>query len=349
MTLDRITTALSAWLDMVAATLLTLAAAARRRASATLAEQTDGTFTLIAPGAPPMEALRPDAASALPPSAAALLAGRAVELVLDPARVLFRPLELPRRAGDFLEGIVRAQIDRLTPWSPAEALFGWSAPADIGSERIALTVAATARDRLAPLLAAIAAARAGTVRVSVGVPGTAARIGLLQEAGTADPGIARLRQRLMAGLAGAAGLATACLLAAQFIGGSYDATLEDLDAAIAAQRRTLSAGRAADSREAAAVRALEQLKQDRAAGVLVLEALSRTLPDDTYLTELHLDGDKLEMAGISQDAPALVGLLEQSGRFADATFSAPTTRSAQEAGERFHIAARLKTPFEVQP
>ena len=74
-----------------------------------------------------------------------VLARSRVDAVLASSRFVFRPLELPRAANPFLEGVVRAQIDRLTPWSASDAAFGWSAPADVGSERIALTVAATAQ------------------------------------------------------------------------------------------------------------------------------------------------------------------------------------------------------------
>src|ERR1035437_9359296 len=67
---------------------------------------------------------------ALPPNWTTILHGSQIELVLLPSRFLFRPLELPKRAAEYLEGIVRSQIDRLTPWAANEAVYSWTPPVD---------------------------------------------------------------------------------------------------------------------------------------------------------------------------------------------------------------------------
>ena len=85
----------------------------------------------------------------------ATMAGNNIEVILRPDRFLFRPLELPDRAAEFMSGIVRSQIDRITPWNAADSAFGWSEPVKADTERIVVTVAATTFASIKPYVQAI--------------------------------------------------------------------------------------------------------------------------------------------------------------------------------------------------
>ena len=90
---------------------------------------------------------------------------------------------------------------------------------------------------------------------------------------------------------------------------------------------------------------LAKRKQTTPSSVMVLEALSQALPDSTYVTELRIEGDKVQVVGLTQDAPSLIRLMERSPQFARATFFAPTTRAQNDPGERFHIEAHITPSF----
>ncbi|MFG1347104.1 PilN domain-containing protein [Xanthobacter autotrophicus DSM 431] len=347
MTLKRITDAFSTFIDLVAEAVLALGALLHASGTTRLVEGPDGSFTLEGAGdtpAPPPFRLD---ASPLPPGLAAALKEQEVELALQPGHFLFRPLELPRRAGEFLDGIVRAQIDRLTPWNAADAVFGWTAPAPLGDDRIALTVAATARGRIAPLVEAVKTLGAKTIAVSTLPVGADAPIRVHAHTTAGTPKPARVRRILTGTLAGAGLAALLALLLADVAGGSLDRELDDLNRQIAARRLVLTTSNGGEAGRALAT--LERRKHEGAPTVLVLDALAEVLPDHTFVTEMHVEGLKLQVMGVSQDAPALIRLMEQSRRFTRATFFAPTTRAAEEAGERFHIEAQIRTPFGGTP
>ena len=99
---------------------------------------------------------------------------------------------------------------------------------------------------------------------------------------------------------------------------------------IAERRGIIRAGNDAVANSALAK--LARRKNQTPADVIVLEALSNVLPDNTYVTELRIEGDKVQVVGITNDAPSLIRLIEQSPHFSRATFFAPTTRSPSDPG-----------------
>jgi general secretion pathway protein L len=281
---------------------------------------------------------------ALTPEWQAALRGSCIDILMRPEQVLFRAVDFPRQATDFLDGMVRTQIDRLTPWAAGDAVFGMTPPVEMANERIGLTLAATSTHIIQPLLKFATDVGAASVAGLVEVP----------EAGR-EAAPVRIFDRQLTGLAGStldvprllrlallgAGLAAVASLAVSaYVGNEFESEQLELQHRIAQRRAALRINQAGGSAETL----LARRKQTTPSSVMVLEAISRVLPDTTYVAELRVDGDKMQVVGLTQDAPALIRLMEQSPQFTRATFFAPTTRAQNDPGERFHIEAHI-TPY----
>jgi general secretion pathway protein L len=277
----------------------------------------------------------------------AALRGSHIVLHVNPDQILLRPLEFPRQATEFLDGMIRAQIDRITPWSAQDVAFGWSEPKAIAADRVHLTLAATARRAIEPLVTLArnlgAHAVAGVVEQPID-DGQTRWIVLfdLPIEGAAGSRI-NIPRILRWGLLGSAMIAATSLLVATYVVGNLDSDRQQLQSQIAARRAALRLNQNGVAGSAQAL--LVKRKQTAPATVMVLESISKVLPDGTYVTELRVEGDKVQIVGMTQDAPPLIRLIEQSPQFTQATFFAPTTRTQNEVGERFHIEAHVKPYF----
>jgi general secretion pathway protein L len=287
------------------------------------------------------------------PQIDATLRGGRVELILRPDRFVFKPLELPSRAAEFLSGVVRAQIDRLTPWDADHAAFGFSTPIEMGTDRIVVIVAATARVMLMPILNAFTSlgVRSVTIRTSAPQsPPDAPAITVMEEniARTLDLHVTR---RILLVLVAFAFLVPATAeIAAKIIDQRLQARQDDLARRIEHTRRAaLLARDPPNNLRTLAERALVQRKNQSPSAVIALEILSQIVPDDTYVNELRIEGDKVRLSGITHDAPRLVRLIERTRHFTQATFFAPITRSPSEDGDHFSIEARMEPNFAVKP
>ena len=183
-----------------------------------------------------------------------------------------------------------------------------------------------------------------SVFVSTTLPGAdnlAVRVFEQSTAGALE--VRSVRRKLVAGLAIAAILAVMAIAADVVIGGDLQSRQSDIARRIAERRGIIRAGN--DSVANSALAKLARRKNQTPADVIVLEALSNVLPDNTYVTELRVEGDKVQVVGITNDAPSLIRLIEQSPHFSRATFFAPTTRSPSDPGDRYHIEARIKPVF----
>jgi general secretion pathway protein L len=319
-----------------------------------LDESEDGTLTARAAASKNAPALsdisfRLDGGRPQPPLPAdwvAALRGSRVEAQLPAGHVMVCPLDFPGQAGAFLDGMIRAQIDRLTPWTVNDALFGWSPPTTAANERIEVTFAATSKTKVQPLLQLVQTLDAASIAIystaSVGA-GPSARIKLLDKPLQSAVGSALSVPRLLRGVLLATGVAAAAsLMIAAYLENSMQSEQSELQRQISQRRAAL---RLDSNATGSGLGLLAKRKQTTPSSIMVLEAISRALPDTTYVTELRIEGDKVQVVGMTQDAPSLIRLMEQSPQFTRATFFAPTTRAANEPGERFHIEAHITTYF----
>jgi general secretion pathway protein L len=357
---DGIRKAYRIWLDRVAETVIAAIVRVRAVRTVSLIEGDDGQFSIVLPEKnavePAATALRlEDGRVAGPPAdkVEAALKGARVELVLLSRRFVFKPLELPSRAAEFLDGVVRSQIDRLTPWNAEHAAFGFSAPVDVGSGRIAVTVAATAREMLAPFLQAFRGAGAHSVALLTRVPegaSDAPPISVLQENVGGIFDVHLIRRILWVSLASVFAIAVAANLAAVILDHRLQARQDEVARRIAHTRAAaLAARNNLGDPKTLAERALAQRKNESASPVIALEILSQILPDDTYLTELRIDSSKVRLTGITRNAPALIRLIERSHHFDQAIFFAPITHSSSDPGDRFNIEAHMRPDFSLTP
>ena len=93
---------------------------------------------------------------------------------------------------------------------------------------------------------------------------------------------------------------------------------------------------------------LQRMKLGQVPAVEVLEELSRLLPDTVWLTDVRIEGDAVDIAGLAKSGAALPPLFVGSALFADAALTAPVTLDQREDKERFSLRIRIKPP-RAQP
>jgi general secretion pathway protein L len=348
--LARVQSIFSWWMDSVARTAADDIERLASPRKVTLIESQDGELflqtgdeqanpnALLEPG--PIASSEP---TGLPAAMASAVRDSYVDLTLHPDHCLFRTLELPKRATEFLGGIIHSQLDRLMPWNTSNSAFGWSDPIEVGGDRITVTVAATSRDVVEPLVGTIVGAGARSICVSVTPPEPAAgRIPIWKKRMRGEFQARRIRRLLSAVMITVGFSAIVAAGSWDFVANELGAEQDELTRQIVQAGGTAAKLRHAQLDRGNVGPAIAARKRDAPAAVMVIEALSRILPDRTYVTEFRMEGNKLHLTGVTNDAPSLIEALEKSRRFSHATFFAPTTQSPTDANEHFHIEATIE-------
>ena len=271
--------------------------------------------------------------------AARARAGSAAMLDLPSGLLLEQEASLPLAAEPELSRVLLHEMDRLTPFRPAETFWSWAITGrDTANGRLRVRLSLLLKDAVAPLLQDLARAGVTPAGFEVAGPdGAPRRIGLLPPGGDAarHPQAVRLASWACGGLALAAILVP--LVQQQWALSAAEERIADLQPRISlveGLRRRLAA-----STDGAELFAAEAARSGNA--IQALAAVTAALPDDTYLTEFGLRDRKLTLTGRSAAAVRLIGLLAAAPGLANPAFAAPVFRTIGDHGDQFTISADL--------
>ncbi len=85
-------------------------------------------------------------------------------------------------------------------------------------------------------------------------------------------------------------------------------------------------------------------KNTRVSVLVLLNELSKLLPEDTWISLLELNAADLQIQGETGSSSKLIEAIENSGLVKGASYKSPLTQIPGTAVERFHLAAETKPP-----
>lgn len=265
-------------------------------------------------------------------------------------KVIVRKVVLPGGAADFVSAIIRNKIERLAPWPLKEALFGYRIEANEDTAaQIQASVAITGRRLVDGILARLAKAGIvpGQVEFAEGTRGEDPIV--LLSAGS------DLEQKVAKGLrSGVVGLLSVLALVAAVSAARVATVWYDLAAAEAriveleAQLAVTEATNRAPAASAVTDKAILRKETERSLSAIFL-ALTRAIPDESWLIDLSYRTSELTVTGRSESVPPLIEALESGPIFADVNFAAPTRRNADDAAAAFSIKMTVPPGREDAP
>lgn len=253
---------------------------------------------------------------------------------------LRRVVEVPLAAAETLTETLGYEVERQTPFRADQVRFAYRELArDAAAETITVDLLVVPREQLRRALDTARQLGLSPTAMTAGSGDEALGFNLLPP----QPRIATPRSPVVTLLWA---VAAACLMLAMATP-SFRAELARRDAAqrlaaAEAAARPVLAGQAGSAAREDTLHRLVQRSDAGAPMVVLLEELSRLLPDDVALSQLAIRKDGVELHGTAASAAAVVRRLDGSGRYQAIAFRSPVVRDPVTGLERFHVVARFR-------
>lgn len=265
-------------------------------------------------------------------------------------RVLRRSLALPAAALENLDTVLGFELDRQTPFKPEQVYFASRVlKHEAGAKQVQVELLVVPRPVLDEAIEALGPLGGELSAVDVlDAQGRRLAINLLPVERRARQ--VRTQPLIQAGLL----LASVVLV---FFGlgqivQNREAAVAEMQELVQAQReaaREVSALRSQLEDAAAAANFLAVQKQTQASMVLLLDEVTRRLPDDTFLTRLSVSGNQVSLSGYSAQALKLVGELQKSELLKDAALNGGVQQEPRVLRDMFTINASYGPDPKAKP
>jgi len=265
-----------------------------------------------------------------------------VALRLPSDQALRTKLALPVAAEANMRQALAFQLDRRTPFQADSVYFAHRIVGrDDAAKQLEVELAVVPRSVVG---AAITVARGLGLRPSAVEVASAAQGGA--PSGNLLPEDERQHRRPATGLVRAAVAAGVMALLATMYQPLYGArrTADALEHEMQAAKELALKGRKLKDEVAKLTEAEQFLvggKRETPSATDVLFELTRVLPDDTWVNDLHVSSGEIRISGFSKSASTVIKLLEQSGVFAGPQFRSAVTQDQASGKEKFEITARI--------
>ncbi len=262
-------------------------------------------------------------------------------LRLGGENILSKAIQLPRGASDVIEPVIKNQMRRIAPWPEDESCFSYEINEELSTvEQLNINVIAASRAFINSSIYELSEIdiKPSFVEFRSQVDVNAGLVLMVAD----HAGIKKIKKKISRAFAailmisiGVSGIGLSQLYSKWT---EYTALGADLKQA----RKTVSA---LNRQNADNIKLYKQRtylitqKQSAPPVLLVLESLTKTIPDTAWLSRMEISKQKVIIAGQARNASELVKKLETSPMLEKVRFSAPTTRADVGNLETFSIQA----------
>lgn len=265
-----------------------------------------------------------------------------VTLRLAPGKALLKSIDLPIAAEENLREVVAFEMDRRTPFKANDVYYDQRVVSrDANAGRINVDVAVAPRNTVEDALQVAAKWHVSPDRVEAAGETAQTRdpMNLMPEKPKIGTHVATFVHGAL--VTAAVGLMIAAVLIPL---GQYRETADRLEAEVT-QARTSAAAiedlRAELDRLVESSQSVVERKADRHLTIEVIRELTHLLPDTSWIFQMRVTGDEVQIYGYSTAAAELLERFEETQVFDDAQFRSPVTLDARVGLERFHLSAQI--------